>query len=82
MAYYRFYLLGSDGHIKAAREGEYESDERAMAAARETGTGRGTSGLWQETAAYAAVEVWERTRKVGQIEPRMPCDLPGITPAA
>ncbi len=54
---YRAYVIGSDNHIRAAKEIEAENDEAAVDAVRPLVDGH-------------AVEIWERKRFVARLDPK------------
>ena len=57
MPEYRLYFLNPDGHIIRRVEFEAPNDEQALAHAKRFADGK-------------ALEVWQRARKVGRLEPQ------------
>jgi hypothetical protein len=56
---YRAYVIGSDNHIRAAKEIEAENDEAAIETVRPMVDGH-------------AIEIWERKRLVIRLDPKSP----------
>ena len=64
MATYRFFFLGSDGHITGADVADCPTDAEAVALARSTG------------GAHRAIEIWELKRRVERVEATQGVDEP------